>query len=277
MIDLTFEQITAAKANDLDAVTAVITATEDRVQQIARKAATSSAMTNLSQIDDYAQQGRIAVWEALARFEGNSVAQFFSFIDMTVKGTLARGRRTETRQGVSEAASYDFESALRLANGDAYEAQRIASDVTVVGKRRMSPEMALAARLSWQGVEYLDAPAYGGEDGEDVPSLASIMADALAMPEDLIEVTDMERERKRLIAERVHATLAKMGKQAANILRAAHGFPGHTYYPLINEKLDVAPIARDLGMDPAQLKSQYSKAKDRFEVLWLKGETQYAA
>lgn len=275
MIDLTFEQIAAAKSNDISAVTAVIEATEERVCQLARRYATNSGITNASLAEDFEQQGRIAVWEGIARFDGESVAQFFTFIDTTVQGTLAKARRRETRQGVSEAAAYDFESALRQSAGDPFEAQRYAAS-DAMGARKMSPEMAYAARMSWQGVEYLDAPIYDadgsrGQISSDAPALAHFVAETLAMPADLAEPSDYERERKRVIRERVHATLGRMGGQAATVLRATFGIDPVCFYGTEND----AEMAEDFGWPRTAVKFARTKGKARFAELWLKGAHLY--
>jgi RNA polymerase sigma factor (sigma-70 family) len=275
MIDLTFEQIAAAKANELEAVTAVLAETEARVQQLARRYATVNGWLDADLMEDFAQIGRVAVWQAVARFEGESVAQFFTYIDRTVSGVLADERRTETRQGVSEMAAKDFETALRMAGGDPYEAERLVTMAEAMGARRMSPEMAFAARLSWQGADRLDAPA-GGEGGQDTTLGDTLTyAGTYGVPDDLITDRDRETARQREIKGYVHAALGKLGDRARNILKGTYGIDGAVpYFGNENE----AEFCAFLGI-PRQtdLRSQRSKAKARFAEVYLKGENSLAA
>lgn len=275
MINLTPEQIAAAKANNLEAVTAVLAETEERVQQLARKYAMTGGRLDADLVEDLAQVGRIAVWEAVARFDGESVAQFFTFIDRTVSGKLSDERRTATRQGVTMQAAKDFETALSMAAGDPYEAERLAVMSEAMGARRMSPEMAYAARLSWQGTDSLDAPLpFRNSDGEGG---TSTLADRLVtddMPDDLVTDRDRENARQRAIRGYVHAALGKLGDKARAILRGTYGIDGPTpYFGTENE----AEFAAFLGMPRENLRSQRAKAHARFAEIYLKGEHNLAA
>ncbi|MGY5131295.1 hypothetical protein ACWGJW_02540 [Streptomyces nigrescens] len=166
MIDLSAETIAAAKNNDLAAVTLVIEATEERVTQLARKYATTGGRTDMALLEDFAQVGRVAVWESLSRFNGATVAEFFSFMNTTVSGLLSIERKTQTRQGVSKDAAQRFENALSMTGGDAYEAERLVQDRAAMGSefKTLSKDLAYAARISWQGSDAIDAPLNNGDD-----------------------------------------------------------------------------------------------------------------
>lgn len=268
MIDLTPEQIASAKAGDLTATTAVIKATDERVVQLARKYATTGGYTNNDLAEELAQIGRIAVWRCLERFEEPyDVAMFFSFMDQTVSGTLSDARRAEQRHGVSQQAAKDFESALRQANGDPYEAQKFAAS-DAMGKRKMSPEMAYAARTSWQGQEYLDAPVYDGDGSHNIsgnPSnLGDLVENRFGVPADLIEPSDLEKERRAATRERVHGTLARMGQGQRDILKGTFGISPAPFFGTDNED-DLADYA---GCARTQVRANRVKAKDRFRDLY---------
>lgn len=267
MIDLTNEQIAAAKANDTDAVTAVIRATDERVIQLARRYATTGGSTNLDLAEELAQIGRVAVWECISRFSGEDVAQFFTYMDSTVSGTLSDARRADQRQGVSPSAAKDFETALRLAEGDPYEAQRLAAS-DAMGKRKMSPDMAQAARLSWTGHEYLDAPiakAVGAHSAaEERSTLGSFVDERFGVPADLVEPSDLDRERRKATRERVHATLGQMGAGQRDILKGTFGISPAPFFGTDNED-DLADYA---GCARAQVRANRVKAKARFEALY---------
>lgn len=276
MIDLTPEQIAAAKGGDLTATTAVIRATEERVLQLARRHATTGGYTDNDLAEDLAQIGRIAVWECLERFEAPyDVAMFFVFMDSTVSGTLSNARRSTQRQGVTQQAAKDFETALRLSGGEPYEAEKFAA-TDGMGARKMSPEMAYAARMSWQGLDYLDAPYQpgngsgeraGGND-RDV-SLGEHLSSTYGVPDDLIEPEDIDAARRAATKERVHGTLAKMGQGQRDILKGTFGISPAPFFGTDNEDelADYARCAR------SQVRANRKKAKDRFRDLYPMGET----
>lgn len=358
MINLTASQIAAAQNHDLDALGAVMSEMEERVGQLAHKYSTTAQRTDETLREDLAQVGRIAVWESLARFEGSSVAEFFAYMNRTVSGKLAAERRITVRQGVSEGTAARFEKALVLASGDAYEAQRIAQDNEHMGDQKLSAEMAYAARLSWQGVDALDATVGRDADGsaptlldrvanthatEDVADFAptkrtrpvswllvsraleahvtvpanadarsllmavlgniargEISASDVVWLEGFVTVPKAELARKELCAAMamlrgfltqteegeevpeesiavvraretraaVRATLAKMGKLSANILRGTFGLsPAPMTFGVDNDDL----LADWVGTKPSLVRQNRSKAKKAFAKLFLAG------
>ncbi|MFE7315159.1 sigma-70 family RNA polymerase sigma factor [Streptomyces sp. NPDC057555] len=259
-------QIAAAKSNDAEAVSHVVRETDERVTQLARRYATTGGCTDYALMDDLAQTGRLELWQAIARFEGESVAQFFTFIDRTLNGVMSNERRAQTRHGVSEAIAKEFEKALTMAHGDPYEAEHIAADAEYMGKRRMTEEMAYAARLSWQGLDSLDARATTGD--EDETTVADRLLSTIGLPEDLIEPQDVETARQRETRRNVHAALDKMGKKSADILRGTYGVaPAPMTFGNENEDL----LADWVGMDRRLLRQNRAKAKTRFRDMYLKG------
>ncbi|MFC9739175.1 sigma factor [Streptomyces noursei] len=266
MIDLSEAQISAAKDNDLEAVTAVVKATEERVKQLAWKYATGGGRTDQDLADDLAQTGRIAVWEALSRFKGKTVAEFFTFIDRTLKGVMSDTRKEETRHGVSRAVAADFERALSMAGGDPYEAEHLATTKEAMGARRMSEEMAYAARLSYQGLEYLDAPVKGHESDNpgDFLTLADTLAEHAGVPADLLEPSDFARARRKHTTEKVHDTLNRMGDQQRTVLMALTGIDPVGYYGTEHDE----ELAADYGIPRHRMCVIRSKGKDRFASLW---------
>lgn len=262
MIALTEQQIADAKNNDLTAVTAVVEATEERVQQLARRYATGSGRTDLDLQEDLAQNGRVAVWEALGRFNGQTVAEFFVFIDRTVQGVMSDARKVETRPGVTRSIASEFERALSIAGGDPFEAEKVAQS-DVMGKKKLSPEMAYAARLSWQGVEYLDAPASSG-DGEAYASLLDKVADRVGVSSDLVEPSDYAKVRRDETRDNVHTILDRMGRQQNDVLKATFGIDPVGLYGTENDD----EIAADFGIERHRVRVIRSLGKTRFAKLW---------
>ncbi|MFJ9646709.1 sigma factor [Streptomyces sp. NPDC101206] len=263
MIQLNEAQIFAAKNNDLAAVAAVVEATEDRVNQLARKYATGGGRTDATLAEDLAQTGRIAVWECLSRFSGTTVAEFFTYVDRTLKGVMSDTRKEETRQGVSRSVAAAFESALSLAGGDPYEAERLATSADALGDRRLSADTAYAARLSWQGAASLDAPL-GQADGGETFTLADALAAKAEVPADLLEPSDFERERRNQTSIAVRRVLARMGGHQETVLMALTGIVPVSYYGA--ERDD--ELAADYGIPRTQVRIIRSKAKVRFAELW---------
>jgi RNA polymerase sigma factor (sigma-70 family) len=283
MIDLTAEQISAAKANDLTAVTAVIEATEERVMQLARKYAANGAYVDDALVEDLAQVGRIAVWQAIGRFEGKDVAQFFTFIDRTLNGALSDERRTLTRSGVSPQAVKDFETALTVAAGDPYEAQRLVCTADVMGARKMSPELAYAARMAWQGATSIDHQFHspkgsgyreGNPESDKAMTPAQFLVSEIGIPEDLLTTADVVSARQREVRKTVHATLDKLSDRMSGVLRRDYGFRDVPHYT-DGTKASVGSadeeMAADMGVTVYQLQQARTKGKARFRELYLKG------
>jgi RNA polymerase sigma factor (sigma-70 family) len=266
VINLTMDTIRAARDNDLGAVGEVVREMDERVSQLARKAATGRGE---SLAEDFAQVGRIAVWEALPRFNGNSVAEFFTFMNRTAEGAITGARLAETRQGVSRDVARDFETALSRSGGDPYDAERWAQS-DAAKPRKMSPEMALAARLAWQGIDSLDAPV-SHRDGQSELTLGDVLDfhGGLDMPEELLNDRDRQNARQRAIRDAVHTTLDKMGAGQRAILEGTYGIERDDtpYFGTEHE----ADFAEHMGCTVEALQRNRPKAKSRFRVLYLAG------
>jgi hypothetical protein len=195
------------------------------------------------------------------------VAQFFAYVDRTLRGVMDDKRCEETRRGVSEDTAARFERCLSVCAGDPYAAQAEAVRRDgVLGNQRMSREMAYAARLSWQGVEYLDAPApgiNGGGDGGQHVTLGDRIAERAADHEP--EYGDSEGDRRSAVKRQVRTTLDKMGRQQAFVLRASYGIE-----PVGLLDGDSA-IAGELGIAEDRISVLRSKGKSRFRELYLAG------
>ncbi|MGW1859339.1 sigma-70 family RNA polymerase sigma factor [Streptomyces collinus] len=271
MIAITIEQIRSAAdktaADHLTAFAAVMDAFGQRIGQLANKYSTNGTR-NHDLAEELEQEGRIAVWQCIERFQGESVAQFFTYVDRTLKGVMDDKRRTETRQGVSEDTARRFEQCLTVCAGDPYEAEREATRPDgCLGKWRLSADMAYAARLAWLGSAYLDAPSKG-EHGDDMPTLADRLSrdGFLSVSVDLADPSDVERGRRAAIKAAVHATLARMGRQQRYVLSADYGID--PVAPLDNDR----EIAEALEVAETRITVIRWKGKERFRELYLKGE-----
>jgi len=195
MNGITIEDIRAAMDSDLDATRRVIEATEARVTGLAIKAAFRTGATGdqLSMYrEEFAQVGRVAVWEALSRFNGADVDTFFAFIHATVRDRLADAAREELNgaAGVDKDATKTFGAVLRdMADGNVLLAERLCQTELPAGKR-LSADRANAARIAWQGSVSIDAPATASnaETGADHGLGETLVAPADVMPKVLAKV-----------------------------------------------------------------------------------------
>ncbi|CAD80135.1 RNA polymerase sigma factor [Streptomyces phage phiBT1] len=181
---LTFDVIRAAQNNDLDAVTTVIKATESRIDVLARKAANRMAPHGGARFADYAdefaQVGRVAVWDCLKRFTDTTVESFERYVYTTVETTLKDAVRSERNgnAGADPDAVKVFAAMLEAADGDVYEAARLAQIIPPKGKR-LSPDRAEAARMAWQGAVSLDKQHGTAQGHDNTGAAGTTLADTL--------------------------------------------------------------------------------------------------
>ncbi|MBJ6623616.1 sigma-70 family RNA polymerase sigma factor [Streptomyces sp. DHE17-7] len=179
---LTIDTIRAAQNNDLAALGEVISETESRVSSLARKAANRMAPHGGNRFyeyaDEFTQVGRVAVWDCLSRFTDTTVEAFERYVYVTIETTLKDAVRSERNGGADEKAVKTFAAMLELADGDAYEAVRLAQIIPEKGSGyRLSADRAEAARLAWQGALSIDATVYSvGGGGVD---RATTLADTI--------------------------------------------------------------------------------------------------
>lgn len=265
---LALSTVRAAQNADLEATTAVIAATESRIAVLARKAArrmADSGPRHDDYFDEFTQQGRIAVWEALARFDENVNPDFLGFAYTTVETTLLGATRTERNQGVDGDAAKTFLSMLDRAGGDPFLAEKLAQTVPPAG-RRLSADRAHAARLAYQGADSLDAPAPGSTDDERWEPGTS----TYGVPEDLITPDDVAREEARVKKALVHGVLDVMGEGQAYVLRATFGIdPAPFYGNGADEEL-----AADMDTTAKAVREARSKGLKSFGKRWIKTTAQ---
>ncbi|MFE5901105.1 sigma factor [Streptomyces sp. NPDC056488] len=263
MTTLTHAQISDAKENDLAAVTAVIQETEALVSSRARRIV--GPYGNRDLIEDLTQTGRIAVWQAIPTFAGTEPAQFMSHIDRVVTRAMEDARREAIRPGVVPRVAKAFEDAISKACGDPYEAERIAT-TDAMGSDKMTPELARAARLSWQGVDSLDRPFSVPLLGPGV-TLGDVVAAEMEDPAELVTAADVASHRRTVVRDQVHRTLGLLSERQRHVLKADHGIAPVGHY---GDGPD-AVLANDMGVTPCQVKQARVKGKGRFAELYRAG------
>ncbi|WP_411146323.1 hypothetical protein [Streptomyces sp. x-80] len=266
---LALSTVRAAQANDLEATTTVIEATESRIAVLARKAArrmAESGPRHDGYREEFEQMGRIAVWEALTRFDENVTTDFLGFAYTTVETMLLGATRAERNQGADPDAAKTFLSMLNRSGGDPFLAEKLAQTVPPAG-RRLSADRAHAARLAYQGADSLDAPAPGaGDSGEPwEPGTSNY-----GVPEDLITPDDITREAARVKRALVHGVLDTMGEGQSYVLRATFGIdPVPVYGNTADEDL-----AADMGTTPKAVREARSKGLKSFGKRYIKAVAQ---
>jgi len=276
MSALTIAQIRAAQHNDLDAVTAVITATESRITRLAYQAAQRMAQygDRLSEYrEEFEQVARVAVWEAIPRFDGETVDAFFAFIYKTVEGVLLDAVRSERNggAGADKAAIQIFGQMLVKAGDDPYLAEKLCQTVPPKGKR-LSADRANAARLAWEGTVSLNAPApvadgYG--EGDIMGALAETVATEMGMPEDLVTADDMTREADRVKHAVVNAILDVMGENQRTVIRHSFGIAGHTCYGY-GDQGDDEGMSAEIGLPVVKIRDARTKGLKAFAKRYIK-------
>ncbi|MGW2267283.1 sigma factor [Streptomyces koyangensis] len=265
MTHLTHAMISAAKDNDLSAVSEVIRETESLVLAKARQYAGSPSDHGNSLAEDLAQTGRIAVWQALEAFTGETPEAFMDYLSRILHRAMSDARRKETRPGVTTYTAMDFEKALALAAGDPFEAERIAV-TDEMGDRKMTPDRAYAARLSWQGLDYLDRPV--SDDDGNTLTLAERIECETGMSAELVTAADIASYRRTVVRDQVHRTLGLLSDRQRFVLKAAHGIsPVAEYRPVTDD----AELEADSGLTHDQVRQARTKGSRRFAELYRAG------
>lgn len=163
---LSVDTITAAQNNDFAAVAELIKASDPTLYRLAGKAAQRMGQGQYSHYrEEFAQAGRLAMWEALGRFNGGSETEWFGYLIKTVEAALFDAVRTEKNggAGIDKDAVWIYSTMLAKADGDPYLAAKLAQTEPKAGDR-LSADRADAARLAYHGSVSLDAPT-GDDDG----------------------------------------------------------------------------------------------------------------
>lgn len=280
---LTMDQVRAAQANDLAATTTVIEATESRVKRLAEKAArrmSNGGDTYMNMREEFEQVGRIAVWESVPRFKGDSVDAFMGFIYGTVEAALLDAVRDERHGGVGADADAVkvFASMLEMSDGDVYLAEKLSQTVPPKG-RRLSADRANAARMAWQGSQSMDAPVTpegfartgGTRRGvtKGTASLADHLSSTYGVPDDLVTADDRTREESRVKHAVVTGILDVMGQNQRDVIRHSFGIGGATFYGHGDSGDDVG-LAAELFSTVVRVRDARSKGLKTFAKRYVK-------
>ncbi|MEU5160443.1 hypothetical protein AB0G74_12640 [Streptomyces sp. NPDC020875] len=258
---LTAEMITAAKGNDLEAISVLLTEVEPLVVSRAMFHAGRGGHVDRELVEDLAQVGRICIWECLSTFEGAARGEFLAYIDRPLRTAMNEHRRKVACQGVSPSTAKDFELALDLAAGDPYDAARVAT-TEAMGTRRMSQGRAYAALLAWLGTDSLDRPFR-----EDSTTIGDVIAAVSEVPVDLVEASDYVSVGRATVRSEVHRVLGRLSERQRHVLKADHGITPVADYATEPD----ATLAADMGCTSYQVRQARVKGRARFGELYRAG------
>ncbi|MFC9620244.1 hypothetical protein ACFTXM_09670 [Streptomyces sp. NPDC056930] len=278
---LTLALIADAQTNGLEGTSAVLAAMTGRIEKLADAAArrmTQNGMRFEDYREDFRQDAALAMFEALPRFNGDSVDVFYGFMWGTIENALKDKVREARNQGADEDALKVFASMLEKADGDVHLAEKFAQTVPPKG-RRLSADRAQAARLAWHGTLSMDAPHItflndgGGyntkPDGTASYALAESIVSDYGVPEDLITSEDISSEERRQKHAIVNAILAVMSPNQANALRHSYGI-GDVQCFGTGDTGDLPGLAAALGLDVIPARDARVKGHKSFAKRYIK-------
>ncbi|SCF58250.1 RNA polymerase sigma factor, sigma-70 family [Streptomyces sp. Cmuel-A718b] len=180
---------------------------------------------------EFVQVGRIAVWESLERFQGETTDSFFAFAYRTAECNLRGAVRRELGLGTDDTATWIFTNMLNESDGDPAEAVKLAQTAPPAG-RRLSADRAWAALRAYQGTE----------------PLGEIPQNAAPAPESRTSV-------------RVGVLLDALGPQQRAVLKMTYGIGD-------SGRMSTAEIAEELGIPRTAVASAKKKGQARLAQLW---------
>lgn len=279
---LTMAEVQSAQQGDATATEAVLRAMDGRIQSIAVSEARRCLGDAQTLAEEFAQSARIAVWEALPRFSGESVDEFFAFMHSTALAVVRDSAGEERNPGADRDALKIFKYWVQRCDGDPFLAEKMCQTVPPQGGRRLGRDRAHAARLAWQPTLEIDAPHKAADREHDATStIAEVLSSSWGVPEELITAGDLSAEDTRQRVAAVRAILDVMGQQTANVLRGSFGIAPMSLFNFARGDNGDAELAEALGMTEKQVKTGRSKGYKSFAERWVpfvsKGDSDIAS
>lgn len=276
---LSLETIREAAAGSEHSAEQVLNAMEGRIKGIAHTEARRMASGDVAAwADEFTQVGRIAVWDCLSRFNGDTVDAFFAFAYRTAVTAVAESARSERNPGADPDAVKCFAYWMKQTDGDAFLAEKLAQRVSDPCGRKLGRDRANAARLSWQTTlsmdvtfsgeqtsEFAGGSGYSVSGGSNNYPFAELLAGSLGIPEDMVTSDDISEAKRSTTIEMVRAVLDVMGEQTANVLRGTFGIDPLSYFGVENNE----ELAALLGTTPKAVNEGRSKGYKQFAKRWV--------
>ncbi|MFE9765073.1 sigma factor-like helix-turn-helix DNA-binding protein [Streptomyces sp. NPDC005808] len=222
-MNLNETQLGYALDGDADAITGILKELEGLIRARARR-------ISLTHTEDLRQVGREAAWRCISRFNGVTVEHFIHYVAKTVTGAMNAAHCAMRYQGISVTEASLWRSAVKHANGDFKEAERLLQSGELTW--RMSPATAEAVRIA--------------------------VCPTAALPEDLAAPLPAEcsESATRASAARVRLLLMDLGPKQRAVIQMTYGIGEHRC-------MSDGEIGAALGIGRAQVPSTRSKALKR--------------
>ncbi|MFJ8720959.1 sigma-70 family RNA polymerase sigma factor [Streptomyces sp. NPDC093269] len=221
-------QLRAALDGNTEATTAILRSLDGLIRARARRIDRDSA-------EDLSQVGREALWLSLSRFTDGCAGQFVSFADRTVTGAMMDAHCAMRYPGISVDEAKLWRSAVKRADGDLAEAERLLCSAELAW--RMSPETAKAVKAA-------------ARFAEPLPEDEGIRAPA--------EPSESDTGRSR---DRVAWMLITLGAQQRTVLEMSFGIGKYG-------RMDDGQISAALGIPKTNVSAARSKALKRLRGQW---------
>ncbi|MEU3995572.1 sigma-70 family RNA polymerase sigma factor [Streptomyces fungicidicus] len=205
-------QVAAALEGNQNAITGILRELDRLIRSRARRIDRLHA-------EDLAQEGREALWRSMSRFTGGSVGQFVVFAERTVTGAMMAAHCQWRYAGISLEEAKLWRSAVKRADGDFPEAERLLRSGELAW--RASAETAKAVKAAVSPIEALseeltyEAPAESSE-GDTERSSGRVAWMLLTLP-----------DQQRTVLEMTYG-IGKYGRMTDSEIAASLGIPkGH--------------------------------------------------
>ncbi|KIZ17308.1 sigma-70 family RNA polymerase sigma factor [Streptomyces natalensis] len=261
--------IRAAQNGDTEATAQALESLEGMIYRLAEQRMAHTPVLSAGygdRLDDLRQEGRVAVLEALARYDPEGGAKFSTYAHTRIRGAIWDTANTATGPAVSADAVATFKGCMGIVGGDMEAAEYLATVLPNSG-HRLSAETSLQVRWVLEGTESLNAPDPASREGD---TLGESLADPYryGVPEDLVEPRDVARQDQARKAALAHALLETLHGNADRVVRMTYGFgpEPHLFNGYDRDGLPVpdhTAIAEALGITVATSRQTLKRALDR--------------
>lgn len=279
-VEITAADIHAAQSGEEWATELVLGAMYTRLNTLAyseaRRMFNGDADTWLAEFE---QAGRVAMWAALARFEGDDVDMFHAFMYKTAQMAVREAANDARHPGADKDAIKTFGYWVVQTEGDLDLAEQMCQRFPDKNGRKLGRDRANAARMAWLTPASLEGIGDGSDDeADEVPArYADLLLSTLGIPDEFITSDDISHAESTARCEMVHAVLAAMGDGQASVLKLTFGIDGHGAYGADAN----AEIGAVVGKTPKQVIDARTKGyrafADRFIKLVSSGDLDEAA
>jgi hypothetical protein len=232
-VTITMDDVRAAQLGDGRATELVLGAMRSRVASLAN--ATASRMfrgDTATWFDEFVQVANVAVWDALARFEGDDLSGFYGYMYSTAQRAVASAAADARHAGVDRDAYRTFAYWVAQCDGDDTLAEQLCQRFPDPNGHKLGRDRAHAARLAWHNPHSIEGFASGesgdwsSDEGEGQVRYADLLVSALGIPDEFITSDDLSYAESEARIELVDAVLDAMGAGAASVLKMTFGIGG---------------------------------------------------